>query len=130
MSLKDEVPAIFKQLAATEVKHPDYYLDFTGDLLHSMAAALVVGFEETCLVLGAVAFSYLSSMPELCKRWQPCQDQELALAGLTGKYGADEVQVITDAFTHPDDRVMNKDMVCVAVIRDGCVVDYRAALVH
>ena len=52
------------------------------------------------------------------------------VAGLVGHYGADGVPVLTDAMFAPEVRVLNKDLVCVAVIRDGCVIDYRAALVY
>ena len=124
-----DVRTVLGQLA--EAKHQDFYIDFTGDLLHSMAAPMGTEFGEgTCLVLGNVAQSLLLSRAELLKRYTPSNDMMDTVAGLVGRYGADDVPVLTDVMFAPEVRVLNKDLVCVAVIRDGCVIDYRAALVY
>jgi hypothetical protein len=127
MITETDVPVIVKRLA--EAKYPDYYQVLSGDLMHAMAAAMQVEFANTCLIVGTVALALLTSGPDTGRRFQPSLD-DAELKGMPGHYGGDCIQVISDNHMPVDERPLHRDLMCLAVVRNGTIIDYRAALVY
>jgi hypothetical protein len=115
-------------LKSVQQEYPDIHIPFSVQLLANMHKAITKHVvPATHLVIGSNVWSAMVVDPAVQKMFEPVAKHEDLLKGFLGTIiGLD---IVTDAFNHPEDRFVDKDFCSVASVRDGTMIRSVSLLV-